>query len=173
MLGSGQMTKQYQADGWVCVDANPAYEPDYVYTMPPLPDMGQKWHEICAIHFIEHLYKEDAKLLISQIYDALMSGGKLILEQANLDYVCRVVLGEIAPPVARYPWMDGNADWFGMYQLYPQPHLLHGNDLNRHRYMYTPKTLTDLVVECGFNQVEIKTAVSHVRERDFRLEAIK
>jgi len=173
MIGSGPLTKERQGQGWVCVDGDPSSGADIICTLPPLPDIGNDWDMICAIHFIEHLFYEDAKKLITQIHGVLNVGGRLVLEQANLAYVCRVILGEIQPPVNRYPWMKGNPAWCGIWSMYPQPSMIDGNELNHHLYGYTPESLTAVVKECGFEHVSIGAAYGHVVERDFRLEAIK
>ena len=175
MIGTDHRTADYQKDGWVCLDGQDDIGADIVAVIPPLPDCvtGQMWDEIYAIHFIEHLYYDDAKTLIRQIYDILKPDGRLVLEQANLEYVCKVILGEIDPPLHNYDWMDNNPNWCGIWSLYPQPHMTNGNNLNHHLYGYTPQSLTELVKECGFKCVVIGQAFSHVVERDFKLEAIK
>lgn len=175
MIGTDHRTADYQKDGWTCLDGQSDIGADIVAVLPPLPDevTSQEWDEICAIHFIEHLFYEDAKELITQIYEVLKPGGKLVLEQANLEYVCKVVLGQVQPPTGKYPWMGGNSNWCGIWNLYPQPHMVKGNLLNHHLYGYTPQSLTELVKECGFKTVVIGHAFSHVVERDFKLEAVK
>lgn len=175
MIGSGEKTAEYRAAGWTCLDGDPNSGADIIARVPSLPESvtSQKWRMVCAVHFIEHLYYEDAKKLITEIYQVLDKHGRLILEQTNLAYVCRVVLGEIDPPLGKYPWMDGNKEWCGIWNLYPQPHMIKGNNLQHHLYGYTPESLTELVKECGFSHVVTAGANSHVAERDFRIEALR
>ncbi len=177
MLGGGYETPRYRRLGWTILDGEPARAPDIVALVPPFPDevTSKLWNVVAAVHVIEHFYREDALRLVSEIFEILIERGSLILEQADITYVCRVVTGEIVPPVSKYPWMKGDPSWFGLRNMYPQPDQIGDNDLNHHRYAYSPETLTDLVVEAGFDEakVSIKPSFSHVLERDFRLEAVK
>ena len=175
MIGSGDKTKEYQAAGWTCLDGDPNSGADIIACVPSLPESvtSKKWRVVCAIHFIEHLYYEDAKQLITEIYGVLDKQGRLILEQANLAYVCRVILGEIKPPVEKYPWMNGHPEWCGIWSMYPQPHMINGNELNHHLYGYTPESLLELVKDCGFEHASVGGGGSHVAERDFRVEALR
>ena len=177
MLGGGVQTPNYQRVGWSVLDGSPDYDAEFVATIPPLPPevTAQKWDLVCAVHFIEHLFLADAKVLIEEIYGILPAGGFLILEQANLERVMRFVLGDIRPPVEKYEWMKGDDAWFGMRSLYPQPDQMSGNSLNSHKYGYTPETLTDLVESCGFQRekIDIRVALRHVSDRDFKLSARK
>lgn len=120
-----------------------------------------------AIHFIEHIPVWQAEVLIAECYEALAVGGKLILEQPDISYAARVLIGEVEPPSGGAPGQ------FDMWPLYGDP--THKNELMLHRWGYTPLTLTEMVVRCGFNpaQVTILPAQYHQPVRDFRLEAVK
>jgi predicted SAM-dependent methyltransferase len=177
MIGGGAETSLHRRAGWHVLDGDATVSPDTHATIPPLPSeiTNQEWDIICAIHFIEHLFLDDAEMLMREVYHVLKPGGKLVLEQANLTWVCKAILGDVVVPTHKYPWAKGEERWFTLFSLYPQPHQLVGNELQLHKYGYTPETLTELVHSCGWgiDQITIGHARTHVRERDFRLEAVK
>ena len=177
MLGGGVETPRYQRVGWTVLDGDERVAPDHVAIVPPVPEqiIAEEWDVVCAYHFIEHLFLDDAKILLKTVHSILKPGGKLILEQANLTWVCRAILGQVQLPVNRYPWMNGDASWLTLRSLYPQPDQMSENDLNIHRFGYTPESLTALVVSCGWTPDHVRTMrpQTHVTERDFRLEAMK
>lgn len=177
MLGGGDQTVHYQRRGWLVLDGDPEVGADFVARVPPLPDEIKdiEWSIVKAVHFIEHLYRDDAVKLLAEIYDILAPGGSLILEQGNLEWVCKAILGQVELPTSRYPWMNGDSRWLHIWNLYPQPHQVKGNNLQRHRYGWTPADLQAAAIEAGFSAMKTGcgAATSHVPERDFRLEAVK
>jgi predicted SAM-dependent methyltransferase len=143
-------------DGWFRVDSNKAFEPDLVASVPPIPDAVRKagpWEIIGLIHGIEHFYVWDAFELVKQCHSILEPNGQMILEQPNLE-ACMASFGS-------------PESMLGIYgeQSYRDPALAH-------RYGYTPKTLTNMVLRAGFSRAVIEPAQFHRPERDFRLVAI-
>lgn len=173
MIGGGELSDQYRQQGWTVLDGEPSTNPDILAILPPLPQFDHEWDVIQAVHTIEHFYYEDARQLIGEIYRSLAPGGLLVLEQANLEWIAKAILGQVELPTVRYPWMAGETKWLMEWALYPQPKQIQGNGLQHHKYMYTPRSLSSLVADCGFSDIKILPSTSHVPERDFRLEAIK
>lgn len=165
LLGSGA----WNWPDWTKIDADPRSFADITHPLPPLPDVvrAQQWDVIMAVHFIEHLYKWDAKILIRQCYEVLAPGGMLILEQPDIAYCARVLLGLEEPPPGGVP---GQFDLWGFYGS-PEDH----NPLYGHHWGYTPASLTRMVVQAGFapEHVTIQPAQYHQPVRDFRLEAVR
>jgi hypothetical protein len=166
LLGAGEWSNW---SDWVTVDADPAYKPDVVAMLPPFPpELSEPtWGEIMAVHFIEHLHVWDALRLLRDCFDLLSPGGVLILEQPDISYCARVLLGQVEPPPGSEP---GQFDLWGFYGSPVGQNPLYG-----HHWGYTPDSLTALLLEAGFKSehIAIKPAVYHVPMRDFRLEAIK
>lgn len=164
LIGSGS----WHWEGWTTVDANPRSRADYVATLPPLPVAicACRWTVIQAIHFVEHLCPWEAETLLRQCYECLEPGGVLVLEQPDICYAARVLLGEVAPP-------GGEPGQFDMWPLYGDP--THRDALMMHRWGYSPATLTDLLVQVGFRRedIAVRPAQFHVPVRDFRVEAIR
>ena len=164
LLGSGT----WHWDGWKTLDADATYEPDYVCQVPPLPQavMSQQWDTILAAHFVEHLYKWDAETLIRQCYACLAVGGALIMEQPDIMYCARVLLGLVDPPL-------GEPGQFDMWGFYGSPK--ERNPLMGHRWGYSPESLADVFVKCGFQRQNISFAIGkyHSPVRDFIIQGIK
>ena len=153
---------------WTNLDADPANGPDIVARVPPLPDEVKHtvWDRIEMIHFIEHLHQWEADELLEQLYGVLRPGGLLVLEQPNIEYCARVLLGlESAPP--------GPASAFGLWGFYGDPRSQ--NPLMTHRWGYTPQSLEEALVKAGFERERIVhgPARQHSALRDFRIEAVK
>lgn len=165
LIGSG---------GWhwpeyVGIDANAGNEPDIIAIVPPLPPevMAQRWTEIMMIHAIEHIAPWKALELAKQCYECLADGGVFILEQPNIIYAAKVLLGIITPP-------DGEPGQYDMWPLYGNPET--EDEWMLHKWGWTPLTLTNMLIEAGFKKEKIIPAYPQFhgsRERDFRLEAVK
>lgn len=136
--------------GWKTLDANPRHEPDYLASIPPLPSdvSGQLWDEIEWIHGIASFYPWEAKDLLGELAAVLSSGGKLILEQPDFRKAS-----------AREEWLFGDPAF--------------RNPLHMNRWAYSPDSLTALLMETGFVQVDILAARHHSPARDFRAEAYR
>lgn len=177
MIGGGDQTTYYRRKGWTVLDGYARYEPDILAEVPPLPKQvkAQQWNQVKAVHVIEHFFYEVADELLAGIYEVLEPGGRLVLEQGNLEWICKAILNQVPKPVDRYSFMGGDERWMTLWNLYPQPHMIDGNPYNYHLSGWSPSILTAAVVGAGFKPGNVTTGMarSHVRERDFRLEAIK
>jgi hypothetical protein len=165
LLGSGG----WDWPDWTRIDASPDSPATYHAAIPPLPAevLASKWDVIMAIHFIEHLAPWKADELLHECYNMLTPNGVLILEQPNILYAAKVLLGQIAP-------LDGEPGQFDMWPLWGDP--TQRDELMLHKWGYSPDTMTTLLCGCGFDLVNIvikPTEYHGKRERDFRIEAIK
>ena len=157
-------------DEFKTLDANPEYRPDYCETLPPLPRHLRtgEWEEIYLIHGIEHFHPWEARELLTQIYEALAPDGTLILEQPDISIAARVMLGQMEP-------MTAEPEASGINAIFGDPR--YENPLMSHKWGWTPETLTNLLVECGFSLDRIKSCRAMSRPfaegRDFRIEAKK
>jgi hypothetical protein len=134
--------------GWMTLDANTEHRPDIVAMIPPLPAevTRAKWHEIELIHGITTFHYWEAKLLLKEIKQVLVSGGKLVLEQPDFDKA-----------KIRVEWLFGDP--------------LFRNPLHMNKWAYTPRTLEELLKEAGFTNIQQLPAQYHIAWRDFRMEA--
>lgn len=166
MIGTGTETRRYKQDGWVTLDANPKWGPDILATVPPLPDevTSNKWDEVCGIHFIEHIYLWEARQLLAELYEVVAPGGKLILEQPNIEYAAKALLGKVTVPAH-------DAKFYHIWALYGDQGTK--DPLWCHKFGYTPDSLSEVAETAGWDKVVILPARYHRPVRDFRLEAVK
>jgi predicted SAM-dependent methyltransferase len=164
IIGSGS----WQWADWISLDGDPHSPADIVAMVPPLPELvtDHQWAEILASHFIEHLTKSDALILLKQCYEILVPNGLLTLEQPNIAYCCQIILELIDPPEGRSREQFGLQGILGLPDVHP---------LMGHKWGYTPAALSDLVVEAGFDRdkIEIGAGVYHEKVRDFTLKVTK
>ena len=71
--------------GWKTLDADPANQPDFLATVPPLPEQVQRvaWDAIEMLHVVEHFPPWVAAELLGEIHAVLAPGGLLVLEQQD------------------------------------------------------------------------------------------
>jgi len=150
--------------GWFCIDANPKSGADLICMIPPLPEevTNKKWDRIEMIHVIEHFYLWEAKQLLTSIRNILSEGGYLYMEQPNIKYCAEVLLGKL-PPNTHHKGQ------FDMWGFYGDPN--HKDPLMCHKWGYTPGSMTELLVECGFGRTEKTEVIGHSKVRDFALKA--
>ncbi len=144
MIGPGQ----FRRDGWMRLDVNPRYEPDFIGSIPPLPQAVKAiyWNEIEWIHGVTSVYPWDAEAVLGEIPPILAVGGKLTLEQP--DFI---------KARERVEWLFGDGSF--------------KNPWHMNRFAYTVETLTALLYKCGFSRFDVLPAQHHLPERDFRIEA--
>lgn len=167
-------------DGWLNVDGahrnKEVRGPDLLHAVQfapdgsivnplPLPDGCAE--ELQAIHAAEHVHKWELPFLIAEWHRLLKPGGLLVLELPDLMKCCKNVLDGVVRG-GKHP------DQLGMFGLYGDPR---SNDpFMNHKYSYTFKTLSPLVIAAGFQRPEEKPTIWHPcgrEHRDFRLEARK
>ena len=153
-------------EGWTTLDANPDCAPHICQAVPPLPPevRDTRWDVIQLIHGIEHFYLWEARRLLKECYEVLSLGGLLILEQPNILFAARVLSGLEAPLTS----VEGQSD---MWPLYGDPN--HQSTLFCHRWGWTPESLKRELEAVGFKHIIEVPAMTHLRKRDFRLEANK
>ena len=129
--------------------------------------MLQEWSTIEMIHVIEHFFPWDALDVLRQVHQCLSPGGLLILEQPDISFAARVLLG-LQTPIPNT--MPGQCD---MWALYGDPRSC--NPLYCHRWGYTPQTLSERLVSAGFREsaIQVLPARHHLPARDFRIEVRK
>jgi hypothetical protein len=170
-VGSGDRTADLRWDGWVTLDADPAANPNIVAVVPPFPPevatYAGQWREIQAIRVIEHMYLHQAERFLDECYFMLAIGGRLVLEQPDLEYAARALLGLVEVPDSK----RDDALFFHMYAIYGDQR--RQNPLYQHLWGWTPDSLKAAVLKAGFQQVDIQPALFHWPWRDFRIEAVK
>jgi predicted SAM-dependent methyltransferase len=156
----------HRKEGFATLDGSVEFGPDYVRVLPcVLPDAP--WDEIWLIHGIEHFYRWEASAVLSECWRALKPGGRLVLEQPNLEMAARALLGLCEK------WTPEQAD-SDMRAIYGHPE--YRSAAMVHKWGWTPESLREALEDVGDGAwAEIRKAPveTHVPIRDFRLEAVK
>ena len=143
--------------GWVNCDAYG--EPDVVADCRALPFDADYADEIQSIHFVEHVGRMDVDNMLMDWHRVLKTGGKLVIEVPCLNKIAQhIVNGEKNMRLMQLGIFGDPRD--------PKPGMMH-------RWSYTKEELTEILLQAGFKDVEVKDPVFHVVERDMRIEAVK
>jgi predicted SAM-dependent methyltransferase len=160
-------------DGWINVDAVRSPQaprpPDVLFAMrfdasgalierTPLPDECAT--DLQAMHVIEHFYAWEVPAVLAEWRRLLQRGGRLILELPNLEMAARNLLSCMG-------------DKMSMWPLYGDP--AHRDPYMCHRWGYTPRTLSQALLDAGFVKPQFLPPQTHGRKvnRDMRCEAIR
>ncbi len=172
--------------GWVRLDGNPENHPTICAMVPPLPESvtGKRWDVIELNHFLATLYRWEARQLLCQVWQVLAPDGMLIIETPDILFCMKQFMlsqkadlgtdmffdGVSTPESNTGSWREHQLDLCGLW----------GNTETHdpgiaNRWGYTPRSLRQLLVDCGFEDAKIqeRPAQYHVPFRDFRMEATK
>lgn len=155
-------------DGYLNVDIAPDAESDlHVDTLSFLPDASVE--RIECYHVFEHFDYFEAKATLIDWLRILKEEGELVLELPNLA-VCATELGK---------HFNDDGDDLAMMGIFSSPHLVrqYGEPM-LHKWGWTPETLTDELLNCGFSRVEQRPVKQTWRlgtqfNRDMQLLATK
>jgi SAM-dependent methyltransferase len=100
-----------------------------------LPFLGNSVQYIYSSHFLEHLYKDDAKKLLKEAYRVLKPGGKIRLCVPDLQYVISLYQKGDRERALTFFFDDGKAYFY------------------THKYMYDFESLRSNLCDVGFDHV--------------------
>jgi hypothetical protein len=157
--------------GFVNVDVAPSrggHSPDILCDVRALKAFANDYaDEILAVHLIEHINRWEVIQVLIRWREVLKPGGKLILETPNLISACEALLAD--PINAARPGKSGQ---MSMWPLYGDPSWK--DPLMMHKWLYTPRSLAEVLFEAGFTSIKQTPAQFKMREpRDMRLVALK
>lgn len=153
--------------GYVNVDfaeSRKGNKPDVIADLRAMTFEQDYADEILSVHVIEHFYPWEAEALLQHWRTILKPGGLLVLECPNILTAAEMLLKE----PERAGRADGKDGQLAMWPLYGDPGWK--DPLMCHRWGYTPLTLKDLLVRCGFVNVRQEAAVFKQQDpRDMRV----
>lgn len=123
--------------------------------------------EILSIHVVEHFWRWEVVDILKEWVRVLKPGGKLILETPNLISACEELLKD--PTIASGPGQEGQRS---MWCFYGDP--VHQDPLMCHRWLYTPLSLEQIMLEAGLTHLQREPAQFKLKEpRDMRVVGFK
>jgi len=159
-IGCGRMV----LNGWTNCDVQVSPKaprpPEILCKADDIPMPDRCADTVMALHLIEHFYLWEVAGVLSEWRRLLKSGGELILELPNIEAAARNLLA-------------GLNDQMSMWPLYGDPQ--HEDVYMCHHWGYTPKTITALLNDNGFERVMVLPPQTHGKRanRDMRIEAVK
>ena len=136
---------------WTNVDQDPLTVAQIHAIVPPIPAKDESLDEIYAGHFLEHLYRPDAREFLKECMRCLVPGGKLGLVVPDMrEILKRWLAGTI--DAMEYPynvwWPLNDLDSICACFLY-------GTVMeSQHHWSYDETSLSKLMTEMGFVDLE-------------------
>jgi predicted SAM-dependent methyltransferase len=151
--------------GWFNVDGNTSVKADFYCDLNEWQSevWGRKWDYIYSQHFIEHLKKTDATVLLMRAHDALEQGGTI-----------RIAVPDLAHLIEAYRTGQWRQDeWLNQSGIPEGCNLQTGAEyLNvsfynwGHQFLHDQESLTLLLVDAGFDQKKIFRQEYKMSNRD-------
>ena len=152
-IGSGNKP----TEGYLHFDVREIEGTDIVGDARKLPFEDNSFEEILSRFFLEHLYRNDAKKALEEMFRVLHPGGRLEIIVPNLEYFCKLFIEEKGQ---KKEWALNKIYGFEKYE---QDH---------HYFGYDFDILKSFLEEAGF--VSIKQVESKEKEEQYlAVEAFK
>lgn len=138
---------------------SPTQKPDVVCDIRTLPFDDNYADEILAVHIIEHFHLWEVGAVLNEWKRVLKPNGVLILECPDLN---KILFWFTKIPIVP------SLTIIGLYgdQRFKAPSM-------NHHWAWTPDTLSLMLKEAGFRELQCKAPEFHIPCRDMRIEGIK
>ena len=134
-------------------------EADIQADLRSLPFEVSEVDEIHAIHCVEHVPRMDLEMMLQHWHLILKPGGRVFIEVPCMNKIAQsIVDGEKNMRLTLLGIFGDPRD--------KKPGMMHS-------WCYTKEELTEALMQCGFDKVEVKEPKFHLARRDMRLEAVK
>lgn len=124
--------------------------------------------EILASHVIEHIPQHLALAVLNKWHTALKVGGKLIMEQPDLEGLCKDFLSQNEEE--RY---ITTLCIYGAFANYVSPESIEAGTASPHVWGYAPTTLASILNSIGFKDIKVLPQQGQHPGKNFRIEAVK
>jgi predicted SAM-dependent methyltransferase len=145
-IGSGNKP----TPGYIHFDIRDDVKADIVGDAKKLPFKDNELDEIFTRFFLEHLFRNDAKIVLNEMYRVLKKGGKLEIIVPDLKYFCNLFVIETGQ---KKEWALNKIYGFEKY----------GED--HHYFGYDEQILSKYLSEAGF--IDIKKIESKEKEEQY------
>jgi SAM-dependent methyltransferase len=121
--------------------------------------------EIITIHVLQKFYFWQMPAVLQEWRRVLKPGGRLIIETGNLLHACAEIM--------RHPFNGAlPSSQTTMFALYGNP--AEQDEKMTNRWCFTPQTLTQILLDMGFDEIRQEAAQFKLREpRDMRVVCVK
>lgn len=128
------------------VDIDGQYSPDILANMISLGEIGQ-YNVVYTSHSLEHLTLDEIKMALNEFKRVLLPKGVLLVFVPDLQGISatnEVLFESEAGPISGLDLIYGHQK-----QVKESPYM-------QHKYGFTKNTLETLMIETGFNEVQVK-----------------
>ncbi|HTZ37034.1 MAG TPA: methyltransferase domain-containing protein [Stellaceae bacterium] len=150
-VGGTGLHASFQGADWreVRLDIDPAVNPDILCSIIDMhPVTNDSIDAIWSSHNLEHLYRHEVPVALSEFLRVLRPGGELLLTLPDLQRIADLVAGDRLEDEA-YRSPSGPITPLDMIYGHAAS-LAHGHHHMAHRTGFTARTLTRLLVDAGF-----------------------
>ena len=138
-IGSGNKPRE----GYIHFDIRKIDGVDFIGDARKLPFDEGEFSEVYSRFFLEHLNRNDASLVLKEMYRVLAKNGLLQIIVPNIAYFCKVFIEESGQ---KKEWALNKIYGFENYKE------------DHHYYGYDEETLTKLLKEIGFAIIKRENA---------------
>ena len=144
--------ERFRSDDWreIRLDINPDVQPDILASLTDMSAVEtDSMDALWSSHNIEHLYNHDVPVALGEFLRVLKPGGMLFLTLPDLQQIAHFIVADKLDDVA-YEAAIGPITTLDCIFGYGKA-VAEGNEFMAHKTGFTPKTMTQRLVDAGFH----------------------
>lgn len=146
-IGCGRWPLLY----WTNLDSDPSVRADIYTEVPPIPYPDDSIDEVFAGHVLEHMEPDAGREFLRECYRCLRPGGRLGVVVPDMEEVMRRYL-RLNPEHDRVSDIVYDNRWWDIHDMDTVCALFMYSTVqeSHHKWMYSPATLRNRMLEAGF-----------------------